>query len=691
MKKQTKPITELRDTNKISKLCHENDEPIFITKNGYDDLVIMSNDSFHKLTSENNKVLFPNQSNNFSMVKVGCATNEIKVASPSINATRIIEIIRNCEKLDLDILVFPELSVTGYFCGDLFFQDSLLNAAYEAIDKIKDATKDNHVLVFIGAPIIFANKLYNCAIAICNGKILGVVPKSNLPNYNEFYEARHFTEFNGDNSTVIINNEEYPFGTKLIFSNRYQTKMKVACELCEDLWSANTPSTSHSLAGANIIVNLSASNELFNKDETRKTLVLATSYRLNCAYLYSSIGNGESTQDLVYSGHNLIAENGRLLKESALFSNELIVTDIDLDLLEATRRKNSSFKCHVDSNYKTIYFEKELKVRPLTREVNPFPFLPNNENETIKYAKEIITLQVMGLAQRLKHINCKNVVLGLSGGLDSTLALIVCHETFKYLNYDSKGIHILIMPCFGTSSRTHNNAIKLAKMLNTTINVISIEKSVTQHLQDLNHPLDVNDVTFENAQARERTQLLFDYSNQHNGIVIGTGDLSELALGWCTYNGDHMSNYAVNTSVPKTLVKFLVKAYANTNTNLTEVLYDILDTPISPELLPPKKGQISQVTEDIIGPYELHDFFIYYLLKYNYSIEKIYYYATYAFKDMYDQETIKKWLNVFIKRFFNSQFKRSCIPDGPKVTDISLSPRGDLRMPSDASFKDFQL
>ncbi len=689
MQNKSRPITDLRDTNKISNICHEENEPIFITKNGYDDLVIMSNETYNSLNNTKEKISFPEQSNCFSLIKVGCASNLIKLACPSENSKNIINIIKESKKYDLDILVFPELCITGYCCGDLFYQNSLLESSYSAIEKIKNATIGIQTLIFIGAPIIFSDKLYNCAIAMCNGNILGVIPKTNLPNYNEFYENRHFVEYNGENTTIIINNKQYPFGTKLLFSNKYQTNLKVAAEICEDLWATNTPSTSHALAGANVIVNLSASNELFGKDETRKTLVLATSYRLNCAYLYSSIGNGESTQDLVYSSHNLIAENGNLLKEAKLFTNELIISDIDLDLLSAARRKNSSFKSKKDENYMTIYFEKPIPLRNLDRYVNPFPFLPSNENQTIDYAKKIIYLQAMGLAKRLEHIQCQNVVIGISGGLDSTLALIVAYETFKYLKLNTKGIHAILMPCFGTSNRTFENSQKLAKAFNTTTKVISIKDSVTLHLNNLNHPLDVNDVAYENAQARERTQVLFDYSNMINGLVIGTGDLSELALGWCTYNGDHMSNYGVNVSVPKTLVKFLVKAYANSHDNLKNVLYDILDTPISPELLPTIEGQMTQVTEDIIGPYELHDFFLYYLLKYNYSLKKIYYYAKAAFKNKYDDETIKKWLKTFIKRFFNSQFKRSCIPDGPKVTEISLSPRGDLRMPSDASYFDF--
>ena len=692
MKKNiVKPITDLRNTNEISSLCHESDEPIVITKNGYDDLVIMSSDAYKKYNKSNNSNDFPSQSKCYGMIKVACATNYIHVACPSENSKEIIKIINDSKSLDLDILLFPELAITGYFCGDLFFQDSLIDSTLIAIEEIRKATIKNHTLIFVGAPIIYNDKLYNCALAMCDGKILGVVPKSSLPNYNEFYESRQFFEFHEENSSVIINGKIIPFGTKLIFSNKYQTNLKVACEICEDLWAVDTPSTHHSLAGANIIVNLSASNELYGKEDNRRLLVQSASNRLNCAYMYCSIGNGESSQDLVYSAHNIIAENGVILKESKLFENEMIVSEIDLEILESQRRKNTSFRNIHTTDYQTIFFEKKLNVKQLSRFINPHPFLPTNEEGALKYAKSVIKLQVMGLVKRLNHINCHNFVLGLSGGLDSTLALIVCYEAFKHLSLDAKGIHCISMPCFGTTNRTFSNAYKLANLLNVSYQEIDIKEAVLLHLKALNQDITNNNVAYENAQARERTQILFDYANKVNGIVIGTGDLSELALGWCTYNGDHMSNYAVNSSVPKTLIKFLVKSYANLHKELIEVLYDILDTPISPELLPSKNGELSQLTEEIIGPYELHDFFLYYLIKYNFSVEKIYYYACIAFKDMYNNDEIKKWLNLFIKRFFNNQFKRSCMPDGPKVTEISLSPRGDNRMPSDALYKDFYL
>lgn len=689
--KTTRPITDLRNTNEISSQCHEINEPLFITKNGYDDLVIMSNETYANMQKEKkNTNDIPTQSEAYSIIKVACVTNDIKVACVSENAKEIINIINNTKSKDLDILLFPELSLTGYTCGDLFFFNNLHRNVEHYIEEIRKATIKNHTLIFFGAPLINHDKLYNCAIVMCNGSILGVVPKSNLPGYNEFYEKRQFVGYKGENDEILINGKFYPFGTKLIFSNKYQTNLKVACEICEDLWSVDTPSTSHSLAGANVIVNLSASNELYGKDENRRMLVKSTSNRLICAYLYASAGNGESTQDVVYSGHNIIAENGQILNESQLFTNELIISEIDLDNISSIRRKNSSFKSRNNPSYKTIYYEKKLNIKELTRFINPYPFLPTVNQDQYKYAKDVLKLQTMGLVKRMQHLNCKNVVLGLSGGLDSTLALIVCYEAFKHLNLDTKGIHTITMPCFGTSNRTYNNALILSNIMNTSLKNISIKESVNVHLKDLNHNGEA-DVAFENAQARERTQILFDYANMVNGFVIGTGDLSELALGWCTYNGDHMSNYAVNASVPKTLVKFLVKAYANTHEELKEVLYDILDTPVSPELLPSDGSEIIQVTEDVVGPYELHDFFLYYLMKYSYSIEKIYYYAKYAFKGKYDNETIKKWLNKFVSRFFSQQFKRSTLPDGPKVTEISLSPRGDLRMPSDVSFADFKL
>lgn len=691
MKKQsqTKPITDLRNTNEISKQCHESNEPIFITKNGYDDLVVMSSEAYNNL-NKSKQTSLPKQSNCFNMVRVACATNEIKVAAPSINTNEIIKIIDSIKNDDIDILVFPELCLTGYTCGDLFYQHSLLEKTLNSLQRLVLHTKNNSTLIFIGAPLLYQYKLYNCAIAISNGKILGVVPKSNLPNYNEFYEARQFNEWHEENNEIEINGELYPFGTKLLFSNLYLRNLKVGCEICEDLWAAKTPSTNHALAGANIIVNLSASNELYGKDKIRRMLVQSTSSRLSCAYVYASSGNGESTQDLVYSSHNIIAENGTIVKESKTFENELITYDIDLDIITSTRCKNSSFRNINSSTYKTIYFEKEINQRKLIRNINPYPFLPL-EDEKKEYVEGIITLQVMGLAKRLKHINCQNVVLGLSGGLDSTLALIVCYETFKYLKLDTKGIHCLTMPCFGTSTRTYNNALKLSNLFNTSLKEIRINEAVKIHLRDIAHDLTTDDVTFENAQARERTQILFDYANKINGIVIGTGDLSELALGWCTFNGDHMANYSLNSSVSKTLVKYLVKEYASNNKKVKDVLDDVLSTPISPELKINQNDNINQRTEDTIGPYDLHDFFLYYLLKYNFSVNKIYYYAINAFKEMFNEDEIKKWLNLFVKRFFTQQFKRSTIPDGPKVSEISLSPRGDLRMPSDALSTDFIL
>ena len=687
--KKVRPITELRDTNSISNDAHNINEPIFITKNGYDDLVVMSNDTYNKINKNNTTNKYPNQSNCYGMIRVACATNEIVVASPTENAKQIIKIIDDNAQNNLDILVFPELALTGYSCGDLFFFDSLLQSSYYYLDVIRNHLKGNHTLVFVGAPIEHQDKLYNCAIAICDGKFLGIIPKSNLPGYGEFYEPRQFYEYHDENTTVILNGVEVPFGTKLIFTNKYQLNLRVSCEICEDLWATSTPSTGHALAGANVIVNLSASNELFGKADLRRQLIKYSSSRLICAYIYASSGSGESTQDIVYSGHNIIAENGVILEESKLFENQTIITEIDLDAINASRRRNSSFRLNNADKYQVIYFEKKLNVKnELFRKINPYPFLPSHEKEALQYANEIIRLQTMGLVKRLKHLKCKDVVIGISGGLDSSLALIVIQEAFKRLNLSNEGIHTLLLPCFGTTSRTFNNSKKLCELFNTNIKVVDITDSVNQHLKDIGNDKKDN-IAFENAQARERTQVLFDYANLVNGFVVGTGDLSELALGWCTYNGDHMSNYSVNASVSKTLVRFLIKAYADTHDDLKEVLYDILETPISPELLPSLNGKITQETEKIIGPYVLHDFFLYNLLKYNYDSGKLYYFSTIAFKNVYDSQTIKKWLNIFIKRFFSQQFKRSCLPDGPKVTEISLSPRGDLRMPSDASCEDF--
>lgn len=691
--KNIRPITDLRKTSEISELAHQIDEPIFITKNGYNDLVVMSDELYRKYIKEryynsfskdkdnfkNKDVIYQPVNNNFNMVRVACFTNNVHVANVEENAKEIIKAVLEKQNDDLDILVFPELALTGYSCLDLFYQQELLDKVVDSLYLIAKETKNVETLFYVGAPLVNNDNLYNCAIAFYKGEILVVIPKSYLPNYNEFYEARQFVEFHEENSTILLKNKYYPFGTKFLLVNENQPALKVAAEICEDIWTVKTPSTDHVLAGATIIVNLSASDEYIGKCKIRHDLVKSTSKRLLCGYVYSCSGNGESTQDVVYASHNLICEDGHVLKESKLFNNEYIKCDIDLDIILAERRKNTAFSKNHVSGYQIITFSKKGKERKICRLIPTNPFLDTNPTY-----EDIINIQVMGLIKRLTHIKCQNVVLGFSGGLDSTLALIVCVEAFKKLHYDLNNIHTILLPCFGTSSRTLNNSLNLTSLLKTHAVKIDISNSVKQHLKDIEHDINNTNIVYENAQARERTQVLFDYANKVNGIVIGTGDLSELVLGWCTFNGDHMSNYGVNASIPKTLVKFAVKGYANNHLELKEVLYDILDTPISPELLPLDNDTIVQKSEDAIGPYELHDFFLFYFLRYTLSFKKIFFLAKNAFKEKYNEQEIEKYLKIFISRFFSSQFKRSTLPDGPKVTMISLSPRGDFKMPSDA-------
>lgn len=601
--KNIRPITDLRKTSEISELAHQINEPIFITKNGYNDLVVMSDELYSKYIKEkyytfensnqdfskNQNIKYNTINNNFNMVRVACFTNNVKVANVEENAQEIIKIVLEKQSDDLDILVFPELSLTGYSCLDLFYQQELLDKVVDSLYLIAKETKNVETLFYVGAPLVHNDNLYNCAIAFYKGSILAVIPKSYLPNYNEFYEERHFVEFHEENSTILLKNEYYPFGTKFLLVNENLPALKIAAEICEDIWTVKTPSTDHVLAGATIVVNLSASDEYIGKYKYRRELIKSSSKRMLCGYVYSCSGNGESSQDLVYASHNLICENGQILKEGKLFTNEYIKCDIDLDRILAERRKNTAFSKNHVNGYQIITFSKIGKDRKICRLIPENPFL-----ESKPTYDEIINIQVMGLIKRLTHINCQNVVLGFSGGLDSTLALIVCVEAFKKLNYDLNNIHTILLPCFGTSSRTLNNSLKLSKLLKTHAIKIDISNSVKQHLKDIDHDISVTNVVYENAQARERTQVLFDYANKVNGIVIGTGDLSELALGWCTFNGDHMSNYGVNASIPKTLVKFAVQGYADNHLELKEVLYDILDTPISPELLPLDNDTIVQ-------------------------------------------------------------------------------------------------
>ena len=622
-------------------------------------------------------------------IKVAAATPKIKVADPAYNTEEILKIIDETEKNGASILVFSELTISGYTCGDLFLQQPLLTECKNQLLRIVKATENKSMLVVVGCPIVIKQKLYNCAVVISDGSILGIVPKTHLPNYSEFYELRHFTSGEGLEEDLWFG-EEFGYvnvAVNQLFKCKEIPELVVACEICEDLWVPLPPSTYHAMAGATVICNPSASVETTTKESYRRSLVSNQSARLLAAYLYADAGEGESTQDVVYSGHHLICENGSVLAEAKRFTNEIIYADIDVQKLAAERRKMTSFPGGQTDDYFEQEFSLEVKENKITRTFPKAPFVPDNQDERDKRCDEILSLQSMGLKKRLEHTNCKHAVVGISGGLDSTLAVLVTARAFDLLDIPRENLICVTMPCFGTTDRTYQNAVSLIKELGATLKEVRIEKAVRQHFADIGHDENNHDVTYENSQARERTQILMDMANQYNGMVIGTGDMSELALGWATYNGDHMSMYAVKCSVPKTLVRYLVLYYAETTENkkLSEVLMDVLDTPVSPELLPPVDGVISQKTEDLVGPYELHDFFLYYMLRFGFPKAKLYRMAKLTFDGVYDDETIKKWLDKFYWRFFSQQFKRSCLPDGPKVGSVAVSPRGDLRMPSDAS------
>lgn len=622
-------------------------------------------------------------------IKVAAATPKIKVADPAYNTEEILKIIDETEKNGASILVFSELTISGYTCGDLFLQQPLLTECKNQLLRIVKATENKSMLVVVGCPIVIKQKLYNCAVVISDGSILGIVPKTHLPNYSEFYELRHFTSGEGLEEDLWFG-EEFGYvnvAVNQLFKCKEIPELVVACEICEDLWVPLPPSTYHAMAGATVICNPSASVETTTKESYRRSLVSNQSARLLAAYIYADAGEGESTQDVVYSGHHLICENGSVLAEAKRFTNEIIYADIDVQKLAAERRKMTSFPGGQTDDYFEQEFSLEVKENKIRRTFPKAPFVPDNQDERDKRCDEILSLQSMGLKKRLEHTNCKHAVVGISGGLDSTLAVLVTARAFDLLDIPRENLICVTMPCFGTTDRTYQNAVSLIKELGATLKEVRIEKAVRQHFADIGHDENNHDVTYENSQARERTQILMDMANQYNGMVIGTGDMSELALGWATYNGDHMSMYAVNCSVPKTLVRYLVLYYAETTENkkLSEVLMDVLDTPVSPELLPPVDGVISQKTEDLVGPYELHDFFLYYMLRFGFPKAKLYRMAKLTFDGVYDDETIKKWLDKFYWRFFSQQFKRSCLPDGPKVGSVAVSPRGDLRMPSDAS------
>ena len=631
----------------------------------------------------------------YGFIRVGSALPKCKLADCIYNTEELIQILQQANEKQIQILVFPELSITAYTCGDLFFQHSLLEYAEKGLNDIIKASQNIDVFAVVGTPVVIDNQLFNCAVAIYKGNILGVVPKSYLPNYSEFQEKRWFSPAKQLlSSEIVLCGQKIPVGTDLIFKAEQIPYCKIGIEICEDLWSVIPPSSYQALSGATILLNPSASNELASKYDYRKQLISQQSSRCIAVYVYSSSGVGESTQDMVFSGHGLIYENGTLLKESERFIKEtqLIYADVDLELLQNDRMKNTTFSenqyCHTAFREITFSMKPQTNIEELQRIVKPHPFIPENNEYLDKRCQDIFNIQVAGLARRIEHTKAKSVVVGISGGLDSTLALLVSVKACDYLGISAKHVIGITMPGFGTTDRTYQNALSLMEALGIQTREISIQKVALQHFEDIGHDASIHDVTYENTQARERTQILMDIANKENGFVVGTGDLSELALGWATYNGDHMSMYGVNAGVPKTLIRVLVRwiaEYGSLSQKANEILLDVLDTPVSPELLPPdEKGNINQKTEEIVGPYELHDFFLYYVVRFGFSPSKILFLAEYAFKGEYERETLLKWLKNFYHRFFMQQFKRSCMPDGPKVGTISLSPRGDWRMPSDA-------
>lgn len=619
-------------------------------------------------------------------VKAAAVTPKIKVADPVYNAKQICAGIDEAADKGAKIIVFPELCLTGYTCGDLFLQEILLRTAREQLQVIVDASGGNDALIFVGLPIEKDHKLYNAAAVIRDGALLAMIPKRFIPGYAEFYETRYFMPGNEKAEKFLFGDEEIPFGTNLLFQADSMKELVVGCEICEDIWTPDSPGISHALAGATVIVNLSASHETIGKDSYRKMLIQSASAKLISGYIYASAGEGESTQDLVFGGHNMIAENGAILAEAQRFTCGITYADLDLHRLSHERRRMTSFVPGKKEEYTIISVHIDEEDTKLERTFEKEPFVPAEKNERESRCEEILSIQSLGLKKRYEHTGSKTAVIGLSGGLDSTLALLVTVRTFDMLKFSRDRIISVTMPCFGTTDRTYQNACKLSELLGTKLREITIKEAVNVHFRDIGQDTDNHDVTYENGQARERTQVLMDIANQMGGMVIGTGDMSELALGWATYNGDHMSMYGVNAGVPKTLVRHLVRYYADTceDEALSQVLSDILDTPVSPELLPPVEGTIAQKTEDLVGPYELHDFFLYYMLRCGFEPAKIYRIAKDSFAGIYTDEVILKWMKIFYRRFFAQQYKRSCLPDGPKVGSVALSPRGDLRMPSDA-------
>lgn len=622
----------------------------------------------------------------FGFIKTACATPSIRVADCTYNAQQTVAVVQNAAQQGVEVLCLPELGLTGYTCEDLFLQPVLLNGALNALQMVLEQTKQLSVLFAVGLPLVVHGKLFNCAAVVQGGKILGVVPKTYLPNYNEFYEARRFTAAPQETTTITLLGQRVPFGTKLLFCHPADAACKIAVEICEDLWAPLPPSTHHAMAGATLVLNLSASDEIVGKAQYRRNLIAGQSARLLCGYLYADAGQGESTTDLVFAGHNIICENGTLLAQSELFQDGMAITEVDVQRLAAERTKNTSFALQNAAEYTCIEMQPAQAQWQSVRPVEPNPFVPAVDAERANRCEAILEMQAQGLKKRMKHTHASKAVIGISGGLDSTLALLVVSRAFIRMGKPLSDIVAVTMPCFGTTKRTRSNAEKLCDALGVSLQQVNIADTVRSNFKDIGQQESCLDVTYENTQARVRTLVLMNLANRLGGLVIGTGDLSELALGWATYNGDHMSMYAVNASVPKTLVRHIVATVAEeSKADLKEVLQDILDTPVSPELLPAQEnGEIAQQTEEIVGPYELHDFFLYYAVRWGFAPDKIFWLAQQAFANRYDNRVLLKWLRNFYKRFFAQQFKRSCLPDGPKVGTVSLSPRGDWRMPSDA-------
>ncbi|MDR2136740.1 MAG: NAD(+) synthase [Synergistaceae bacterium] len=625
-------------------------------------------------------------------VRVAAATPAIRVADCAHNAERILALMERAGREEIALLCLPELCLTGYTCGDLFLQETLLLGARRALSFLVAKSSRFSLLTIVGMPLVEDGKLFNVAAVFGGGKLLGFVPKSNIPNYNEFYELRHFSPGPEEARAIFFDGQNVPLGARLLFQCEKEPAFRLAVEICEDLWVPVSPSAFHAMAGATLIANLSASNEVIGKAAYRKSLVAGQSARLLCGYLYADAGQGESSTDMVFAGHNLICENGEALAESPPFGNGWAATEIDLYSLEYDRRRLNTFppSSH-PSGYSCVPFSLDLRAAAspgfptLRRPVDPHPFVPKDEREKNARCEAILDMQVAGLAQRLEHVRAQKAVIGVSGGLDSCLALLVTVRTFAKLGRPATDAVAVTMPCFGTTERTKSNALRLCEALGTPCLKIDISDSVRSHLRDVTASEEAHDLVYENAQARVRTLTLMDLANRLNGIVVGTGDLSELALGWATYNGDHMSMYGVNAGVPKTLVRHIVGYVAEVSPGLREVLEDILATPVSPELLPPLGSDVGQRTENIVGPYELHDFFLYHVVRWGRSPSRVYALGRLAFGDEYSPETLLSWLKVFYRRFFAQQFKRSCLPDGPKIGSVSLSPRGDWRMPSDAA------